>query len=116
MQRGFFLDLESQHRLDIEDVPFEVRFPKLPGFEVRRANATYVPWPIEEPTVMALMHWIDSVTAVHKTISPEILAELDTRGSTPVPQMTPSFNDPPVPQRRFNWVARFYDLQETRTY
>ncbi|HET6975267.1 MAG TPA: FRG domain-containing protein [Pyrinomonadaceae bacterium] len=82
VQRGFFLDLEGQHKLGIDDVPFEVRFPKLPGFEVRRAGASYVPWPIEEPAVMALMSWIDSITAVHKSISPEILAELDARSST----------------------------------
>lgn len=82
VQRGFFLDLESRQRLEIDDVPFEVRFPKLPGFDVRRANARYVPWPIEEPAVMALLRWIDSVTAVHKAISPEILAELDARGTT----------------------------------
>jgi hypothetical protein len=82
VQRGFFLDLESQHRLNIDEVPFEVRFPKMSGFDVRRANARYVPWPIEEPAVMALMRWIDSVTAVHRSISPDILAELDARGTT----------------------------------
>lgn len=82
VQRGFFLDLELQHRLSIEDVPFEVRFPKLPGFEVRRTAAAYVPWPIEEPAVLALMSWINSKTMVHKSITPEILADIDARGPT----------------------------------
>ena len=84
VQRGFFLDLEAQHSLDLQDIPFEVRFLRHPGFEVRRGGATFVPWPIDEPQVQALLRWIDAATQGRSEITPALRAEIDARGHTRV--------------------------------
>jgi hypothetical protein len=82
VQRGFFLNLERQGKVNVDDILYEVRFPKSYGFEVRRANSTYVPWPIDEPSVMSFIGWLDTMTSKYKSISPEIRAEIDARGTT----------------------------------
>jgi FRG domain len=82
VQRGFFLDFDALHGLDVQDVPFEVRFLRHPGFEVRRAGASFVPWPIDEPEVQALLSWIDGATERHDGFTPALRAELDARAHT----------------------------------
>jgi hypothetical protein len=82
IQRGFFMEFEHIERLDVQDVPFEVRFPRMPGFEVRRAGETYVPWPVDEPAASELIEWVRRSAANHQVVSPSITAQIEARGET----------------------------------
>ena len=83
-QRGCFLDFEGIFGLDIDDVPFEVQFSRMPGFEVRRTGNVYVPWPIEEPAATDLIAWVGTMAANNTRISQEITSQIEARSETRV--------------------------------
>ena len=84
IQRGFFLEFEHIRSLGVQDVPFEIQFPRMAGFEVRRAGKIYVPWPVEESAATDLMAWVKTAAEHNTTISPSIKAEIEARHQTRV--------------------------------
>jgi hypothetical protein len=84
IQRGFFLEFEHIRSLDIQDVPFEIQFRRMPGFEVRRAAKLYVPWPVEEPAASELIAWVKTASESNEMFSPSITAQIEARDPTRV--------------------------------
>ena len=84
VQRGFFLEFEEIRSLGIEDVPFEIQFPRMPGFEVRRHGKTYVPSPVNEPAATQLIRWVKNAACNHEAMSPAITAQIEEHGETRV--------------------------------
>jgi len=84
IQRGFFLEFDRIRLLGVEDVPFEVRFARMPGFDVRRDGKAYVPWPVGEPEATELISWVKNIAEQNQTISPSIKATIEAHGHTRV--------------------------------